>query len=196
MNRIRLLLAFGTILVAMAIAPLAQASSGMGTLELNAGYAKSSDDQTGNDDKLGGGLSFGGAFWRNVSPMFTLGLDVSYDDLGKIEYNNGNTANNKVSAHILRVNPALRVNFGQGTGANFYAQGGAGLYNVTVKLDDSIFGSLANTDGKFGFNIGAGAGFPVGEKARLNFTGLYHSVATDGENTTYLGFKAGIGFGI
>jgi hypothetical protein len=194
MNRIRLLFAFSTILVAMAIAPLAQAS--MGTLELNAGYAKSSDKEEGIDESLSGGISFGGAFWRNVSPMFTLGLEVSYDDLGKIEYDNGLTANNEVKFHLLRVNPALRVNFGQSTGAAFFAQGGAGLYNVTGKIEDSEFGSFSNTDGEFGFNIGAGAGFPMGEKARLNFTGVYHSVAVEDDNLTYLQFKAGIGFGI
>ena len=194
MKRIRLLLAFSTILVAMAIAPLARASSG--TLELNAGYAKSSDDQTGNNESLGGGVSFGGAYWRNVSPMFTLGLEVSYDNLGKLKYDNGLTANNEASVHLVRVNPELRINFGQSTGAAFFAQGGAGLYNVTAKIDDSIFGTLANTDGKFGFNAGAGASFPVSEKARLNFTGMYHNVNTTGDNATYLQFKAGIGFGI
>ena len=192
MNRIRLLLAFGTMLVALALAPLAMAA---GTVELNAGYAKSSDDAIG-DETLSGGISFGGAFWMSASPMVSWGLEASYDDLGNIEYDNGNTANNEIKFHILRVNPALRFHFGSGTGPSFFAQGGAGLYNVTGKIEDSIVGEVSNTDGEFGFNAGLGAGFPVSEKARLNITGQWHSVATEGDNTTYLQFKAGIGFGI
>ncbi len=116
--------------------------------------------------------------------------------MGNIKYDNGITTNNEASAHILRINPALRFNFGRGVGPNFYAQVGAGFYNVTAKLDDSFFGTLQNTDAKFGFNGGAGVTMPVGEKARLNFNGLYHNVTMNPNNLNYLQFRVGVGLGI
>lgn len=194
MNRIRMAVVFGIAAVALACAPLAFASNG--TIEVNGGYAKSSDDLSGSGDKLGGGASFGGAYWHNQSPNFSWGVEASYDNMGSIDYDNGFTTDNKASAHVLRVNPAFRITAGQGQGPKFYAQAGAGLYNVTAKIEDSFFGDLQNTDAKFGFNAGLGVSFPVSPKANMNVTGLFHNAQMDPENLNYLQFKAGVSFGI
>ena len=55
---------------------------------------------------------------------------------------------------------------------------------------------MDNSEGKFGFNLGAGVGFPVGPKTKMNVMGQWHSVSTEGESTDYLEFKAGVGFGL
>ena len=194
MNRIRLAVVFGVAAVALACAPLAFASNG--SIEINGGFAKSSDDLSGQGDKLGGGISFGGAYWHNQSPTIQWGFEASYDNMGSIDYDNGFTTNNKASAHVMRVNPAFRIVAGQGQGPKFYAQAGAGWYNVTAKIEDSFFGDLQNTDAKFGFNAGAGVSFPVSPKANMVVNGLYHNVSMDPENLNYLQFKAGVAFGI
>ena len=79
-------------------------------------------------------------------------------------------------------------------------QAGAGLYNVSADYrysDTSGFSFEADdSDAKFGLNLGAGVGFPVGPKTRLSVQGQYHSVETDGENLDYLAFRAGLGFSL
>jgi outer membrane protein with beta-barrel domain len=194
MNRIRMAVVFGIAAVALACAPLAFASNG--SIELNGGYAKSSDDLSGNGDKLGGGISFGGAYWRSATPNFSWGAEVSYDDLGSIDYDNGVTTDNKISAKALRLNPAFRFQAGRGQGPQFYAQGGLGFYNVSLKIEDSFFGDLSDSDAKFGFNAGVGFSVPVSPKASMVVNGLYHNVSMEDESLNYFQVKAGVGFGI
>lgn len=195
------MLALTTVVVGMALAPLASANV-LGTVELNAGYSKSSTDVTsgidiaGAENAMGGGLSFGAAYWRGASPMISWGLEAGLDNLGTANYDNGNTTDNEIKSSAFRVNPALRFNLGAGVGPSFYAQGGAGLYNVSMDINDSVVGDASDSQSKFGFNVGAGVSFPVGPKSRMNLTGLYHSVATEGESLNYIQFRAGVGFGL
>ena len=197
MKRIHMALVLAMVLAVAAFVPMASASPvGLGTLELNAGYAKSSTEAVPNGDSFGGGITFGAGYWRSVSPSVSWGGELSYDNLGSVDYNNGVTTDNKVSASAFRVNPAVRFNFGAPVGPSFYAQGGAGLYSVSGKVEDSVVGNSSDSQSKLGFNMGAGVSFPVGPKSRMNFTGLYHSVSTDGQSTNYLQFRAGIGFGL
>jgi len=116
---------------------------------------------------------------------------VSWDNLGSVDIPNGS-----ISAKALRFNPALRANFGSQTGPSFFAQGGAGIYSMSSKVEDSVNGDSDASDSNFGFNLGAGMGFPVGPKTKMNFLAQYHSVSTEGESTNYLEFKAGVGFGL
>lgn len=166
-----------------------------GTLELNLGYAKSSEDM-GNGDTMGGGLAFGAAYWMHPSPSVSWGPEVSFDNMGNVQYDNGFTANNEISMHLLRVNPAVRYTFTKGVGTQFFGQAGAGLYSVTAKIDDSVVGTASDSESKFGFNLGAGVDFPVSPKSRMNVTGLYHNVATDGSSLNYLQFRAGFAFNL
>lgn len=201
MKRIHLALVLATAVVGLALAPFASASV-LGTVELNAGYSKSSTDVTsgidigGAENAMGGGLSFGAGYWRSMSPVMSWGLEAGLDNLGSAEYDNGNTPDNEFKSNIFRVNPALRFNFGAGVGPSFYAQGGAGMYNVSMDINDSVLGDASDSQSKFGFNVGAGVGFPVGPKTRLNLTGLYHSVSTEGESINYIQMRAGVGFGL
>jgi opacity protein-like surface antigen len=193
----RILVLSLVVLGVVAFAATAGAQNLLGTLELNGGYAKSSTEVTPTNDAMGGGITFGAAYWRPVSPMISWGAEISYDNLGSVDYDNG-VSTETISGHVFRVNPAMRFSFGAGVGPSFFAQGGAGLYSVSGKYEDSADPSL-NTDSsqsKIGFNVGAGVNFPVGPKTKLNFQGNYHSISTDGQSTNYLQFRAGVGFGL
>jgi hypothetical protein len=184
------------VLTVLALAPMAGASPvNVGQLEVNAGYAKSSNSVTPNDDSMGGGIAFGAGYWRNASPAVTWGAELSFDNLGSADYDNG-VSTTTLSSHTFRVTPELRYNIGAGVGPSFFAQAGAGLYSVSAKVEDSVAGSLTDSSSKFGFNVGAGVNVPVGPATKMNFTGLYHSVSTEGESLHYLQFRAGIGFGL
>ena len=56
--------------------------------------------------------------------------------------------------------------------------------------------ALTASDGKFGFNLGAGVGFPVGPKTKLNLMGNYHTVSTPGNSTNYMNIRAGLGLSL
>ena len=168
----------------------------VGSMELNLGYAKSSNEVTPVGDSMGGGLGFGAAYWRSASPSISWGAEVSYDNLGTANYDNGNTTDNEISSKVFRVEPAMRFNFGSPVGPSFFAQGGAGYYSVSSKIDDSLLGTADDSKGKIGYMVGAGVGFPVGPKTKMNVQGQYHSVSTEGESLNYLAFRAGVGFSL
>lgn len=194
MKRIHLSMVLVTVFFVAAIASAAVAGP-VGTMEINAGYAKASNDVTGNDESMGGGIAFGAGYWRNASPTVMWGAEVSWDNFGSVDYNVGGSTGS-ISGSALRINPALRVNFGSTVGPSFFAQGGAGLYSVSAKVEDSVAGNSDASDSNFGFNVGAGVGFPVGPKTKMNVMGQYHSVSTEGESTNYLAFRAGVGFNL
>ena len=160
MKRIHLTLVLVTVCCMAAFAGAAGASPA-GTMEINAGYAKSSNDVTVNNESMGGGIAFGAGYWRPASPSIMWGGEMSYDNLGSVKYNNG-TSTTTFSSHTIRFCPSMRMNFGSTTGPNFFAQGGAGLYSVSSKIEDPTLGNADNSTSKFGFNLGAGVGFPVG----------------------------------
>jgi opacity protein-like surface antigen len=192
MKRI-LSLVLGTVFIAT-FAATAGATSSNGTLELNLGYAKSSNDVTANNESMGGGVAFGAGYWRSASPKVNWGAEVSYDNLGSVDYTNVSTTT--VSGSVLRVTPEVRMNFGQQARTNFFVQAGAGLYSVSAKVEDSVNGNVSDSQSAFGYNVGAGVGIPVGPKTTMNFQGMYNSAQTDGESTNYLAFRAGIGIGL
>ena len=198
MKRIHVVLVLAIAVVGLTLAPMANAARvpSMGTLELNAGYAKSSNDVTGGNEKMGGGLTFGAGYWRNASPQVSWGAELGFDNLGNAKYDNGTTTDNEISSKAFRVNPAIRFKFGAPVGPAFYAQGGAGLYSVSSDVKDSVIGNASASESKFGFNVGAGMSFPVGPKSRANLTGLYHSISTSGTSLNYLQFRAGIGYSL
>ena len=182
----------------VAFAPFADArvkGSTPGTLEVNAGYAKPTNDMTGNDESLGGGIAFGAGYWRSVSPLVSWGAEASYDNFGNLEYDNGDTPDNQITGSAFRVTPAMRVNFSsRPTGTSVFAQAGAGIYNVSAGVEDSILGDADDSETKFGINVGAGVSFPVSPGTRMNFNGLYHSVSTEGSSLNYFQFRVGYGF--
>jgi opacity protein-like surface antigen len=199
MKRI-LSLVLGTVFIAT-FAATAGATSSNGNLEINAGYAKSSTDVTGNNESMGGGIGFGAGYWRNASPKVTWGAELGYDGLGSVDYNyvDGSNVSQtvKVSESVFRVSPQIRYNFGQQAHTNFFVQGGAGLYSVSANVKDSGTSTdLSDSQSAFGYNVGAGVGFPVGTKTTMNFQGMYNSAQTDGQSTNYLAFRAGVGFGL
>ncbi len=194
MKRISTLVLVSLFVAAFAFAPAVSAGP-VGSLELNLGYAKSSTEVTPNNDAMGGGVGFGASYWKGVSPSVSWGAEVSYDNLGSAEYTDAlSSSTTKVSGSVFRVNPAVRYTFGPGVGTSFYAQGGAGWYNVSGKVEDSVIGNVDDSQSKIGFNFGAGVNFPVAPTTKMNVGLNYHTVSTEGESTNYVNFRAGIGF--
>jgi len=184
------------LVAAVAFAPIAMAGP-VGTLELNAGYNKNSQEVTPSGDAMGGGIGFGAAYWRSASPSISWGGEVSYDNLGSAEYTDPlSSATSKVSASVLRVNPAVRYIFGPGVGTNFFAQAGVGYYDVSSKFEDSVAGNSDASESKIGFNFGAGVNFPVAPTTKMNLGLQYHTISTEGQSTNYINFRAGVGFNL
>ena len=184
------------LVAAVAFAPVALAGP-VGTLELNAGYNKNSDQVTPSGDAMGGGIGFGASYWRGVSPSVSWGGEVSYDNLGSAEYTDPVfSSTTKISENVFRINPAVRYTFAPGVGTNFYAQAGARWYNVSAKVEDSLLGSANDSQSKIGFNIGAGVNFPVAPTTKMNVGLMYHTVSTEGQSTNYINFRAGVGFNL
>lgn len=193
MKRI-LTLVLGTVIIA-AFAATAGANEAVGTLEINAGYAKSSNDVTGNDESMGGGIAFGAGYWRSASPKMSWGVEVSYDNLGSMDYTDV-VSSGTISGSVFRVTPELRMNFGSPASTNFFIQGGGGLYSVSGNVEDTVVGNVDDSQSVFGYNVGAGVGFPVAPTTKMNFTATYNSASTDVESTNYLAFRAGVGFNL
>jgi len=193
MKRI-LALVLGTIFIA-AFAATAGATETVGTLELNLGYAKSSNDVTVNNESMGGGIAFGAGYWRGASPKMSWGAEISYDNLGSVDYTDA-ISSSTVSGSVFRVTPEIRMNFGSPVSTNFYLQGGAGLYSVSYNVEDTVSGKVSDSQSVFGYNVGAGVGFPVAPTTKMNFTATYNSASTDVESTNYLAFRAGVGFNL
>jgi opacity protein-like surface antigen len=184
------------LIAAVVLAPVAFASP-VGTLELNAGYNKNSQEVTPNGDSFGGGVGFGASYWKGTSPTVSWGAEVSYDNLGSAEYNDTfSSSTTKYSASIVRINPAVRYTFGPGVGTSFYAQGGAGYYSVSAKIEDSVLGNASDSQSKIGFNFGAGVSFPVAPTTKMNLGVMYHTVSTSGQSTNYVNVRAGVGFNL
>ena len=198
MNRTRIALTVFTFAVVTAFAAAASAMPSVGTLEISGGYSKSSLEAASpfSTDSPSGGMSFGAGYFRSIAPKTSWGMEVAYDNLGSMNWNDG-TDNWTTSIHTVRVTPEVRMNLGTMVGPSFFAQAGAGYYSVSVKDEDTTTSVTATgSDGKFGFNLGAGVGFPVGPKTKLNFTGNYHTVSTSGTSTNYMNFRAGLGLSL
>ena len=199
MNRTRIALVGFTLALSTMFAAAASATPSVGSFEVNCGYAKSSTEvapSTAPTDALSGSLSFGAGYFRSIAPTTSWGVEASYDNLGNTDWNTG-TASAKSSTTIFRVTPEIRMNFGAPVGPSFFAQGGAGLYAVSSKVEttDVLF-ALDQSQSKFGYNVGAGVGLPVGPKTKLNVLGSYNSISTAGTSTNYLGLRAGIAFNL
>jgi len=147
MKRIHLALVVAVVSLG-AFAAIANAGP-VGTLEANLGYVKSSNDFAnpgGGTDNLGGGLSFGAAYWRSASPMVSWGAEMSYDNLGSVDYNDAVTpSTGTLSSHVFQIAPAMRVNFGSMVGPSFFDQGGAGYYNVSSKDENTVYPTLTGS---------------------------------------------------
>lgn len=193
MNRTRFALVSFSFVLVMAFAAAAWATPSVGTLEINAGYAKSSlEVAPAPNENMGGSFTFGAGYFRSIAPKTSWGVEASYDNLGSTDWNTG-TAPATTSVSMIRFTPELRMNFGAGVGPSFFAQAGAGLYSVKAKTETTDTASAYDTSSsKFGFNLGAGVGFPMGPKTRLNIQGNYHTVSTEGKSTNYMGARAGI----
>jgi len=193
MNRTRFGILMFTFALVTAFAAAASAMPSAGTLEICGGYAKSSTEMGTGLDSPSGGLSFGAGYFRSIAPKTSWGIEASMDNLGSVDYNDG-VDNHTASIKMFRVTPEFRMNFGAMVGPSFCAQAGAGYYSGSFKDENTTLGTDATvSDGKFGFNFGAGVGFPMGPKTKLNIMGNYHSVSTEGQSTNYLNMRAGIG---
>ena len=61
-----------------------------------------------------------------------------------------------------------------------YAQVGAGLYNMDLKLDSS-FGNASTSKSEFGFNVGGGVTMPASNNMKWGVSAAYHMVPTSND---------------
>jgi hypothetical protein len=74
-----------------------------------------------------------------------------------------------------------------------YLIGGGGVYNAKLKGDDVPTG-FADSQTKFGINVGAGFDFKAGS-AGLFVEGRFHDVFTDGSNLKFIPITVGVRLG-
>jgi len=194
MNRTRFALVSFSFVLVMAFAAAAWATPSAGTFEINGSYSKSSTEVASpiTTDTPSGGIGFGAGYFRSIAPKTSWGIEVGYENLGGVDYTSG-TDNHTTSVNMIRATPEFRMNFGAPVGPSFFAQAGAGYYGVHLKDENKTLATDATlSKGKFGFNFGAGVGFPMGPKTKLNIMGNYHSVSTEGTSTNYMGLRAGL----
>lgn len=196
---------FGAVLF-LAAPATASAAPGPGSLEISAGYARCSSPIGASDETMGGSVSIGMSYWHPISSIVSLGGELSMDDLGSAVTNTydlvtSTTFHEEFSTHLFRVNPALRVNLGATMGPSFYAQGGAGWYRITwdYSVDNSLIQAHSGDSSmELGFSLGAGLGYPVGPRTRMNVTGTYHFVPANStnnmEDTNNAQIRIGLGF--
>ena len=192
--------------LALAILSPAAAASTPGSLEISAGYAKCSTPLGTSDESMAGSVSIGMAYWKPVSTLFSLGAELSMDDLGSAVSDTYDaltttTFHEEFSSHILRANPAIRMNLGATVGPSFYAQAGAGWYRITwaYLVDNTLVQAESRgSSTELGFSVGAGLGYPVGPRTKLNITGTYHIVPKNSLNnmddTNNAQIRMGLGF--
>ena len=194
MTRTRIATVFFMFAFITAFAAAASAMPSAGTLEISGGYAKSSLEAAApfSTDSPSGGMTFGAGYFRSIAPKTSWGMEASYDNLGSVDFNDG-TDNWTSTMHMIRFTPEFRMNFGAPIGPSFCAQVGGGYYSVSVKDENTTQSTnVSASEGKFGYNFGAGVGFPVGPKTKLNIMGMYHSVSTPNTSTNYMGVRAGL----
>ncbi len=195
----------GSVLVVAAPAA-AIAESGPGSMEISAGYARCSSPIGVSDETMGGSVSLGMSYWHPISSIISLGGEFSMDDLGSAvtdtyDLVTSTTFHEEFSAHVLRLNPALRVNLGATMGPSFFAQGGAGWYRITwdYSVDNALIQAHSgDSSTELGFSVGAGLGYPVGHATRMTIVGTYHIVPANSlnnmDNTNNAQIRVGLGF--
>src|SRR5689334_12959062 len=126
MNRTKIAMLGFTFALVTAFAAAASAMPSTGTLEISGGYAKSSLEAAAplSTDSPKGGMTFGAGYFRSIAPKTSWGMEMSYDNLGSLDYVNG-TENHTTSMHMIRFCPELRMNMGAPVGPSFCAQAGA-----------------------------------------------------------------------
>ncbi|MGH7680770.1 MAG: outer membrane protein, partial [Candidatus Eiseniibacteriota bacterium] len=194
------------VFLALAVFAPAAAASAPGNLEISAGYAKCSTHLGASEESMGGSVTIGMSYWKPVSTLFSIGAELSMDDLGDAvsdtyDIVTSTTFHEQFSTHILRANPAIRMNLGATVGPSLYAQAGAGWYRITwdYLVDNALIqAESGGSSTELGFNVGAGLGYPVGPRTRLNVTGTYHIVPGNSldnmEDTNNAQIRMGLGF--
>jgi opacity protein-like surface antigen len=153
---------------------------------LYAGVALPTGD---NSNFLNSGFTIGGGLdLHTMTAPLSWRAEVSYTRFGVQD--NGFGVNEHLSDVSGRANAVLSV---PGMGLSPYLIGGIGAYNVTDTQSDPQFGNTSTSETDFGWNIGAGIDFPIGEIAgRLEVR--YHSINMGGGNLTYVPITFGIRF--
>jgi len=175
---------------AYAAAPGSWVISGNGGMSLPTGDF--GDENLLNADT---GFQFGGAIDYVLNEMFAVGVDGSWNknkhggEGDVIDFGGGITAvydkdeftTWQVGAHAKYMIPA-------GTSPVMpFLLGGVGIYNTKEKWEGTITsGGVSvsdngeeSTDSRFGFKLGAGAGFKANEQVSVGVEGDYNSITED-----------------
>jgi opacity protein-like surface antigen len=155
---------------------LAQTQTGMTwSGSLYGGYSKMQED-----DEVapvpGGSFGMRGNMFAMMSPVIGLGAELGYHGLGSETFDDGLGGTGEFSASAIQATAQIRARGVNGK-MRPYGMGGLGLYSLKGKTD--ILGTeTSDTEGKFGFNLGAGLQFMPNPTNTMSF-GLearWHSV--------------------
>jgi len=157
------------------------------------------------------GFQFGGAIDYVLTEMFAVGVDGSWNknkhggEGETLDFGGGVTAvYNKDEFTTWQVGAHGRYMIPAGTSPVMpYLLGGVGIYNTKEKWEGTITSSGVSTadngedttDSRFGFKLGAGAGFKANEQVSLGVEGDYNFI-TEGktkigvDNLQYIGVHA------
>jgi opacity protein-like surface antigen len=142
-----------------------------------------------------GGLAVG---MYDVDQNLTLTLTAGYMKFsGKDFVVNGQTIKTDLSAVPVLV--GARYYLIPPGDMRVYGQANLGMYFLSASASTTVSGtniSASTSESKFGFSPILGAEFKAGEKMCIDVHANYTSISTDPSSTAFIGFGAGIVFGL
>jgi hypothetical protein len=171
--KLRALLAAAFVLTFGAAVAHASAASEFG---LNAGVAMPFGDF---GDVAGTGFFGGATYCYHVSDQYGLGGDFNYQSYGKKDFGLGS-----YTYSLINVGAHAKYFFKLKDSKEMpYAKVGLGIYNLRAKTTFTYPGlgtvTATGSDSKFGFSIGLGADWKMGESKSWGAEVLYHNIAAD-----------------
>lgn len=174
------------------------AHAGSWSLGLNGGMAKPTGDF---GDAAATGWNVGVGMTNMINSNWGIGADLGFHSWGgSDDYNN--------ALQVLSGDPSMEGSFSalQATGAvsyhfptngnvHPYLKGGLGMYNLKAKVESSS-GDADDSSSELGFNFGAGMNFATQGTMQWGFSGLYHSIQTEGQSTNMFTVGMNVNFGM
>jgi opacity protein-like surface antigen len=129
---------------------------------LYAGYAKMQEDED-VAPVPGGSIGVRGNMFAMVSPAIGLGAELGWHNFGTEEFDDGLGGTSEFKASAIQATGQMRARAVTGT-MRPYGTAGLGLYSLKGEVDGE-----SETEGKFGFNLGAGVQFMPNPTSTMSF---------------------------
>jgi opacity protein-like surface antigen len=163
---------------------------------LYGGYAKMQEDEA-----PGGSFGIRGNMFATMSPVIGLGAELGYHGFGTETYDIGGGETLDLSASTIQATAQMRARGVNGT-VRPYGMFGLGMYSLKVTAETGGV-EASESEGKFGFNLGAGLQFMPNPTKTMSFgvEARWHSIMDgwineDGEESALdaITLMAGVNF--